>query len=236
MSEETPTQSQLVRQRLREAIDNGHDLTIKDTKVKICKEIAAELKISYAAVSKHVPKVLKEKSGDTSRSVKKKSGSVDVDIDIPSDVPEMPAPAPAEPAPNQPAPAMVVELPESIAKTIPAEIAAMGGEAVQVYLSYYVLFVQGRAAIAGMKLPVASKKDYQTMAVQWAVCHVRYNWQLPPWLDKVMLLGGTAAMIVLPIAKKYDLVNLLSSSKGKKKSALGGTESDKPLDAEAPAE
>ncbi|GEM_PF-5555127 len=242
--QETPSQGEQIRQALREAINAGKDLTIKDVKVKVQHEIADKLKVNFASVSKWTPKVLSEfgKAPPKPTSVKSATGGASVDVKIPPRQPakeDQPAAGQQQQSAGQP---VASERPQLPYKTL--DDLRASAEYQMLVLDYQSAFMEVRELERAFGLEVPQPFVVQVngkdqvydpivlLADKWAIAHIKYGWTFPQWLEKTMLMGTTAACFLVPVLAQFGLIGGDGKEKRKDDNKKEPEKSDKPLKAD----
>lgn len=242
-----PSETEQILKELTAAIDAGNDLTDKPTRVRVCHEIEAKLTVPYGNVTRLVTRALRtaaQKGGAPPDRVKRNLGGADAEV-------ELPPQAPAEPAPSQPSqtpqPQTLdgddkqqtpgqnkVNYGEVFARCNSLDELRKTPEYIFIRMNYEMAFKQGVFKVYetfGIPVNEDSTKAADQLCDAWAVMHMKHNWQWPASLEKVMLIGGTATVLLLPPLAHFGILDTIKSGKlGKKKDdKKDPPHSDRPL-------
>lgn len=232
------SQSEEIRRELVAQFNSGQDPTAPKARARICHAVADKLHPKYShldkdtffsSVSRQWKKALEEFTGKqiepTLTSSKVGGGKVEVEIPAPRQQEQQPQAEPQQQEPQRVIRtyATMDELKESL-------------EYQQQYLEYYVLFEEAAQieAAFGMQRPqpialtVQGKEvvydPIDQLAQKWAIATVKYGWEFPEWLNKVILFGSTGLVFVAPILAQ---LGILGDKQEKKKDEP--EKSDEPL-------
>ncbi len=110
-----------------------------------------------------------------------------------------------------------------------------GPEYMRLYLTYYSMFNEVHSMYAMIGIPpvqdlvkikvvggdgkVHEKEIERTamLAQQWALAHIKYNWEFPGWLEKAMLIAGTIIGLAMPPLVHFGIIDDIKGGFGRKK-------------------
>lgn len=221
--QEVQSEADIIRQELRQYIEQGNNLQVKDIRVAVCKEIAAKLNKPYKNVSAQVGRVLKEAVHDglTNKKHTVDTGSGRVDVEVPPPVPKEPEPQPEAPKQPQQPPAPIFDSLEDLLNSRQFK---------QANLEFGLIFHGLDRVMEAVGIPMASamaekviKEQHDALVQQWAVYAVKNNLQFPKYLELAALGIGTFAMYGIPLLGKLGFIG------DKKDKKQDPPRSDKPL-------
>lgn len=238
------SESELIRQKLVAAIEGGADLRDKATRVRVCHEIEADLKVPYGNVTKQVNAALKaaaQAAGQPTESVTRQVGGAKVKVRIPPEVPAPSAPEqPSEPAGGTETPAPAAAPAPSKPKMSDVFRACKDEKELHETSEYKWLHVQVNTGVTfidglykqigiveadkGIMSNAPPGVDMVDLTVQMCM---KYDWNVPDRLEKMVFFGAWGALLVLPALAKFGILDDIKNGKlGKKKDPK---KSDEPL-------
>jgi len=234
------SESENIRQALIRHIEAGADFTDSAARQRAGHEVEKELNVPYGNVCKQFGKawkIAKSKKGLTD-SATKNIGSAKVTFRKPEDKqPEEQPPAsgttqagqPPEQAAQQqavPAGQQVTDYRSVFEKCNSIEDFRKTTEYQFLRLNYEMMFKEGAFKIYDMfGIPVSpdlmqaekgKESKIDMLCDAWAIMHAKNNWQFPGWVEKALLFGGTAAVLLLPPLAHFGIIDDIKNM-GKKK-------------------
>jgi hypothetical protein len=236
------SESQRILKELKAAIDTGADLTIKEQRVNTCHAIEAKLQVPYGNVTKLVKRALRDKVGNVPPTDFKRSfGGSSSEVTIPPPAAPSTPEQPAEQAAESTAASVQASPPASLKPKMSDVYRAAANEDelrktpeykwLHMQVKTGVTFIDGiykQVGIAdadkGIMANAPPGVDMVDLTVQMCM---KYDWNVPDRLEKLVFFGAWGALLVLPPLAKFGILDDIKSGKlGKKKV---DKKSDKPL-------